>query len=240
MRKLVWGCFTAALAVLGFSLWAFDYATGHPDSWLGRCCYGAHHVAVAEVKTAQATRRTAQVVLSGMQGLMGQAAGAVCGHDQPCPAHAEAAGEECNLEPAVLPGAVVMPEDEEMPAAQPLPPVHDLVGGQPWHGGAEECEEAPMPRAEEEAVKMPLVEEEFGVSCGPQPPASMHGPCPHADHDAVHKEIKGRDFQSGSEECEPLMPKVRPDGGEAPRHPDVDTMEVRPGDLRFRDFTGPF
>jgi hypothetical protein len=36
------------------------------------------------------------------------------------------------------------------------------------------------------------------------------------------------------------VPKLRRDGGEKAKHPDVDTMEIRPSDLWFLDFIGPF
>ncbi|HKI37626.1 MAG TPA: hypothetical protein VKA46_37565, partial [Gemmataceae bacterium] len=66
-------------------------------------------------------------------------------------------------------------------------------------------------------------------------------PCPHhcCPAHTTHK-IEGKGSAGGSEECEPVFPKMQRDGGETPKHPDVDTMEVRPSDLWFLDLTGPF
>ncbi|HZT79192.1 MAG TPA: hypothetical protein VFA26_03155 [Gemmataceae bacterium] len=234
MRKKLWGCaVAAALAALGGGL-AVDYACDHPDSWPGRWLFTARATAVSRVTTLEAAARPAEVVRRGMQVLLGPGTSAACEGAGGCAApKAGAVADECPAAPAVLPGGVVMHEDAGQLPAQPMPPVHDFVGGLPAAGDGEECDEAPMPRAEDDAPKMPRAEESD---------EDCH--CPHASRKADAKPApdttREKMERSGAEECEPVSPKLRRDGGEAPRHPDVDTMEARPSDLRFLDFTGPF
>ncbi len=237
MGKMLWGC-AAALAALGAGYLAWDYACDHPESWLGRGACNAEKVAATQVKTIEASQRTAELAFQGMQGLFGQRTGAPCPDDGQCPAaQAQPALDECPP-PAVLPGAVVMDEDEDVLPEKPMPPVVELSSGQ-------EFEEATMPAVPEDAAKMPRCDED---RCRPQPgkdggtTAVMPG-CRDEDSGSPHfapHPIEGRQFQPGSEESEPVFPKMDWDGGEQPLHPDVDTMEVRPGDLWFLDFTGPF
>jgi hypothetical protein len=239
MRKKLWGCaVAAALAALGGGL-AVDYACDHPDSWLGRCLFTAQDVAVVPVQTLRSATRPAELVLSGMQGLLGRGAGAVCEDAGPCPAP-EAAADECPP-PAVLPGGVAMHEDEGVLPEQPMPPVRDLVGGLPVASGAEDCEDVPMPRVEDDAPRMPRAEDrDEDYSCpekksGPESPGPAVAPA-RKDGDTSPSPAK----HCGGEGCQSVSPKLRRDGGEAPRHPDVDTMEIRPSDLWFLDYTGPF
>lgn len=264
MRKKLWGCAAAAVAAAGVSCLTAYYAWEHPNSWLGRCLFTAHHVATSEAVAVTTPGNVARVAFHGMQGLLGTvapAAAAACEEAGPCGDHAAPAAEDVEvMEPAVLPGVVVIPEDDVLPA-RPLPPVHDLVGALPDLGGAEEGEEFPMPRAEDGAAKMPLVPAEDDDCC--RPAVKKSGPekgdpgvmpgckeadrcpdasgCPHPGGGrCVPRTIKGREGHSGNEECEPVFPKMRRDGGEKPTHPDVDTMEVRPSDLWFLNFMGPF
>jgi hypothetical protein len=208
MRKTLWGCAAAAVAALGAGFLAWDYGCDHPGSWLGRGVVHAEKAAETQVRTMEVGRRSVELAFTGMQGLLGQGTGAPC--QEECKGPAEDAGR---VEPAVLPGAVVMCGDDESEFPQePLPKVHDLsVGG-------EECEPAQMPAVPEEAAKMPPCDDD---GRRPQPTAKPKSP-------------------SGGAEGEPVFPKMDRDGGEAPAHPDVDTMEVRPGDLWFLDFSGPF
>jgi hypothetical protein len=211
MRKTLWGCAAAALAVLGAGLLAWDYACDHPDSWLGRGFHHAEHAAATQVKTMEVGRHTAELALTSMQGLLGQ------GTATPCPDEGQAE-DVCHAEPAVLPGPVVMcGEDDETPR-EPMPPVHDLVGGRP--GVGEECELVKMPPAPEDAAKMPPCDAD---GCRPQ---SKKGTAPEPVMPGCHDE--------------PACPKMDRDGGEKPAHPDVDTTEVRPGELWFIDLTDPF
>lgn len=188
MRKTLWGCAAAAVVALGVGLLAWDYGRDHPGSWLGRGVVHAEKAAATPAKTLQVGRSTAELAFSGMKGLLGP------GTDAPYQEEGKGPNEEvCPVEPAVLPGAVVMcGGDEDGLATEPMPPVHDL-------GAGEECEPAVMPAVPEDAAKMPACEEN-----------------------------------------EPVVPQMDRDGGEKPAHPDVDTMEVRPSDLWFLDFTGPF
>jgi hypothetical protein len=81
-----------------------------------------------------------------------------------------------------------------------------------------------MPAVPEDAAKMPGCDDDC---CRPRPKkdAAPAAPMPGC-----------RD-----EKCEPAWPKMDRDGGTKPPHPDVDTMEVRPGDLLWLfDFTWPF
>jgi len=290
MRKTLWACGAAAVLGAAVNYLVIDYACDHPNSWLGRCFFKAHEAALTQVRAVAATSQAAEFAFHGIQGLFGKGTGAVCEEGDKCPAHPAheepAAGEGCPMKPAVLPGGVVMHEDEGVRPAQPMPPVRDLVGEPRLFGAAEDCEELLMPPVPEDAAKMPRVEksEEAGLrpvtnhSCandgsdgplGPtprdwngdnmqmrgfsgEPSAAMPGckdeethaqscPCPHhcCPAHTTHK-IEGKGSAGGSEECEPVFPKMQRDGGETPKHPDVDTMEVRPSDLWFLDLTGPF
>jgi hypothetical protein len=149
-KKKIWGCaVAAALATLGGGL-AVDYACEHPESWLGRCFTNAQDVAVYQVKAQALTGHTAGLAFEGVRGFLGQGTGAVCDDGAGCAGHeAPAADEGCAMQPAVLPGGVVMHEDPDALPAQPLPPVQDLIGG------SEPTECMPMPRAEDDAAKMP-------------------------------------------------------------------------------------
>jgi hypothetical protein len=189
MRKTLWGCGAAVVVVLGVGFLAWDYGHDHPGSWLGRGVVHAEKAAATQARTMEVGRHTAALAFTGMQGVLGQGTGAPC--QEECQGRTE---EVRPVEPAVLPGAVVMcGDDEDGLPPEPMPPVHDMrVGG-------EECEPAVMPAVPEDAAKMPLCEEN-----------------------------------------EPIVPKMDRDSGEKPAHPDVDTMEVRPGDLLFFDFMGPF
>jgi hypothetical protein len=228
MHKVLWGCAAAAVAAVGVGCLTVDYACDHPDSWLGRCFVAAQRGVAAEAHTLAVTRHTAEIAFRGVPDLLGTAGPVpVCPESERCPAHEPAAVEDAfAMEPAVLPGGIVMHEEEGALPAKPLPPVRELIDGLPAPGGAEESEEAPMPRAEDDTAKMPRVEDDL---C---PPSHEHHGMPHT--------IKGREAPAGNEECEPALPKMRRDGGETPHHPDVDTMEVRPSDLWFFDFTVPF
>lgn len=238
MQKLLWGCAAAALATLGVGYMGWDYATSHPNSWLGRGVINAGKVAATQVKTIETSRHTAELTFKGVQGLLGHTTAAPAQDDCKCPAPVE-----CPMEPAVLPGAVAMQDEEIVRPSQPMPPVHDIVGGNFVVGDGLECEEATMPAVEEEAAKMPPCEEDccrLHPKKDGKPTAVMPG-ChdadtvtPHVDHHSVPQ------VHSDSEESEPVFPKMDRDGGEKPVHPDVDTMEIRPGDLWFLDFTGPF
>jgi len=230
MRKIVWGCTAAAVVAVGVGSLTVDYACDHPNSWMGRCFAYAHDLVIIEAHTLRATRQTADVAFRGVQGLMGTAGpGAVWDKHDTCPAH-DGPPAACPgpMHAAILPGGVIIHEDEgdgALPAAA-MPPVPDLVGGFPVLGGVEECEEAPMPRAEEDAAKMPPVDGDGGRAT---PNAAPMPACPQEVNRPSHR-IEGQ----------PVFPKMQRDGGERPRHPDVDTLEIRPTDLWFFDFIGPF
>jgi hypothetical protein len=199
MRKTLWGCAAVALAALGAGFLAWDYARDHPNSWLGRGVVHAEKTAATQVRTMEAGRHTAEIAFTGVKGLLGP------GTDAPCRGECKGQAEDvCPVEPAVLPGAVVMcGDDEDGQTRDAMPPVHDLtVGG-------EECEPALMPAVPDEAAKMPRCEDD-----GPRPQAPTGG--------------------------EPVFPRMDRDGGEKPAHPDVDPMEIWPGDLLFLDLIGPF
>ncbi len=130
--------------------------------------------------------------------------------EQPAPAE-----DVCPVAPAVLPGAVALHEDGAALAREPMPPVREFAGA------AEECEAA-MPAVPDDAARMPACDDD---GCRPQPkghdaPPAVMPPC--------------------HEESEPTVPNMDGDGGMKPAHPDVDTMEARPGDLHFLDFRVPF
>src|SRR5262245_41072838 len=103
MRKTLWGCAAVALAALGAGFLAWDYACDNPGSWLGREVGDAEKAAATQVKSLEVGRRTAELAFTGIQGLLGQGTGAPCREE--CEGRAE---EVCPVEPAVLPGAVVM------------------------------------------------------------------------------------------------------------------------------------
>jgi hypothetical protein len=261
MRKKVWGCAVAsAVLAVGGGL-AVDYACYHPDSWVGRCFFTAQDVAVAQVRTMQSTQSTAEFAFRGMQGLLGQGSGAACEHEK-YPVSREAMAEaDCHVDPAVLPGSAVVLEDGAVVAAEPMPPVRDIVEGLPAVGSFEESEDVLMPAVEDDSARMPRVDDpasgkhqssqtstnsvgtrpaccEPKCATGQQPsaPAMM----PACDDHPVPHHRKTKEHRAAGEESEPLLPKMRLDGGEKPRHFDIDTLEIRPGDLWFFDFTGPF
>jgi hypothetical protein len=120
------------------------------------------------------------------------------------------AEEECPMPPAVLPGAVVLHLEGDVLPEKPMPPVRE--------GAVEECEEVVMPPAEDGAAKMPRADDD--CCCAAPQCKGRHGHC-------CTPQCKG-------------WPNLQQDGGEKPRHPEVDTMEVRPSDLWFLDLTGPF
>lgn len=206
------------LAAVGVGYLAWDAALHHPDSWLGRGVNNAQKVAASQARTMEMGRRTAELAVTSMKGLLSQK---TVSCKEECPAPEE---DACPVAPAVLPGAVVMREDEVDLPVQAMPPVHEFVVG-------EECEEAAMPAVPEEAVKMPGCEDDC---CRPQPEAV---PAPQAVMPGCGD---GNPVHPMSEESEPVFPKMDYDGGEKPAHPDVDTMEIRPSDLWFLDYTGPF
>jgi hypothetical protein len=213
MRKKVWGCAVAAvIAMLGGGL-AINYACDHPDSWLGRCLFNAPTVAANQFQSLGVTGHAAKLAFQSVQGLLGQGGGVVCPDGDQCPG--PRCPDEVPMEPAVLPGGVAMHEEQGALPAAPMPPVHDFIGGLPAGGGTEESEEGSMPRAEDDAVKMPRVEE--------------------CEEDCCHAGTK-----ANGEKCEPVVPKLKHRFERKPKHPDVDTMEIRPSDLWFLDFTGPF
>jgi hypothetical protein len=236
LRKL-W-CFAATAALVGAGIvhLTANYADKHPNSWPDRCLVSAYHVATFDATTVETTRHTAVFALRGLHGLWGTAGpGAVCEEANRCVAeHEQPAQEAAVCEPAILPGGFIHEEEcDQLPLPRAMPPVPDLVNGQPA-GGAEECEGIPMPRVEDEAAKMPPAE----VESLPLPGHSVcphHGGCP-----CMPSHTKGHQAPGGTEECEPVVPKLRRDGGERAKHPDVDTMEIRPSDLWFLDFIGPF
>jgi hypothetical protein len=239
MRKELWGCAAAALAAAGVSGLVAFYAWEHPDSWLGRCAAAAHRVVRVEAAVVGSAGNPAGLAVRGMQGLVGTVAApqAVREEAAPCPGHVAPPDEELDvMPPAVLPGVVAIPADDVLPA-RPMPAVHDFVGGLPVMCEPEECDEFPMPRAEDDAARMPPVPD-GAAKCDtpPEQPA-----CPHlSGRICVPRTIKGREGHSGNEECEPIFPQLQRDDGEHPKHPEVDTMEVRPSDLWFFDFMGPF
>jgi hypothetical protein len=250
MRKTLWACAASVVVGAVFNILIVEYACDHPNSWLGRCFFTAHRVAVSQVKAVAATSRAAELTFHGMQGLFNKGTGGVCDDGGKCPVHDEPVAEaEPPMEPAVLPGGVVLPEDEAGPPAEPMPPVHDLIGERPLFGGIEDCEEFVMPRAGDDAVPMPFVEE--GPKSESRPATKDHSEAssvmPGCQAEDAHTHRKHHSHKEppkaspgGSEECEPVFPQMQRDGGETPKHPDVDTMEVRPSDLRFFDYTGPF
>jgi hypothetical protein len=218
MRKMLWGCAAAGLAALGVGYLTWEYVCDHPGSWLGRSVRHAERAAATQARSMEVGRRTAEFAFTGMKGLLGQETAAP-GPDEP-----QAPAEDaCPVEPAVLPGAVVMCGEESEFPQEPMAPVHDLVGGRP--GAGQECEEAArMPAVPEDAARMPACDDD-GYR-----PAPKKGAGPAEVMPGCHDE-KG----------EPAWPKMDRDGGTKPANPGADTMEVRPGDLLWLfDITWPF
>ncbi len=211
MRKIWWGCAAAGAAAVGVGCLAVQYACDHPNSWAGHGFTGIQAAVLTEADTLRATRQTAEVALRSAQGFLGTAGPATV-WDKPdsCPV-SESTPAACpgRMHAAILPGSVVI-QDEEADGVLPLqamPAVPDVAAGMPLSGSIEECNEAPMPRVEDEAAKMPA--------------------CPE-DGDGPFSWVKS---------SLPMMPR---DGGERPRQRKADTLEIRPGDLLFLDWIGPF
>jgi hypothetical protein len=242
-KRLLWACVGLVAGVAGVGCWVGDYACAHPDSWLGRCLLATHELALSQGGgvALEVSGKVAESAARGVHHVWHGGPGAACDEGNGCPkADAPPAEEPVEMAPAVLPGGFVHEEEPgDMLPAEPMPPVRDLLGGLPWIGAVEDSEPAAMPPAEEDAPRMPRAEEagcreETGTQPEPVPaPHEEVCPCPP-------RTIKGRPTPGGNEECEPVLPKMQRDGGEKPTHPDVDTMEVRPSDLRFSDLTGPF
>jgi hypothetical protein len=155
MRKKIWSC-AISTAVAGVTCGlALDYAYDHPQSWLGCHLFNAPNVAVLEAKGFVVTSQTAGLTFQGVRGLLGQPTAGV----SDCAPPDTTAAAECPTEPAVLPGAISMHEDAGARPAQPMPPIHDLVGDQAPAGGGEECEPAPMPRAHDDGERMPRADD---------------------------------------------------------------------------------
>ena len=158
------------------------------------------------------------------------------------------------LTPARLPGQIVIAESEESWAARPA--LMPRVFGASLLPGTVEESEAVLAR-------MPLVRDDDPA---PMPPAEAvrellpppgvadaddkvhddhpgHPSCPRFGGrlPVLPKTIKGRDNLSGTEECEPLLPKQR-EGLSPRRTTNVDTAEFRPSDagLNRSDLRGPF
>jgi hypothetical protein len=157
MRKMLWGGAAVAVMALMAAGWAISYAADNPTCWLSRCLAAARLVAAPEVHTARATRHTTQVVLRA-EGLPGNSdAGAPEDERDPCIRQETPGAEEgCPMEPAVLPGSIAMHE-EDAPPAQPMPPVHDVVGALPFLGVIDDVDDVKMPAAEDDLPKMPRV-----------------------------------------------------------------------------------
>ena len=156
MRKMLWGSAAVVVMALMAAGWAISYATDYPASWLGRWLMAARHAAAPEVHTARATRHTTQVALRAQE-MLGADGGAVGDEGGLC-TRPETPGAEdgCPMEPAVLPGSIAMHE-EDAPPAQPMPPVHDVVGALPFLGVIDDVDDVKMPAAEDDLPKMPRV-----------------------------------------------------------------------------------
>jgi hypothetical protein len=216
MRKMLWGAAAVVVVALGVGYQVLEYAHDHPTSWFGRCLVGARHAAASEAHAIRSAERTTEVGLRAVTGLLG--AGGEGG--DPCDAHAAPAADEgCEAEPAVLPGGVVIHEEDGLPA-EPMPPVHDVVGVLPFLG-AEDSEDVPMPRVPDDAPKMPPVPGDDG------PREPRPGTMPRCDRDAAGS--LGAWFFG--------VPRA---GSDPPRPPRVNTLEIRPSDVRSLDPRVPF
>jgi hypothetical protein len=190
MRKLLCGCAVAAAAAVGGTYAAADYTCRHPASWVARAFFVACRLGVAEANVVRAGQATAESGFRGVGGLFaGPAAGCpdgpAClqGHDggeEPAAAPEEAEDGP----PALLPGQIVVRQEEDPPALgafgellplKPLPPVRDLVGATPLPGAAEdsEAEEVAMPRAEDDTLPAMPAADDVDRDCCDAPAKRM-------------------------------------------------------------------
>lgn len=156
MRKMLWGCAAFALvAVLVSGYVAVEYAHCHPTSWVGRCLVPGYPAAAPDVAEEPSTPLTTEAAFRSADAAAGN--GAVYeGGDDGATHEAPAVKAISPMLPAVLPGEVVMHQDDA-PPAQPMPPVRDIVGVLPFLGAADDGEDARMPAVEDDSPKMPPV-----------------------------------------------------------------------------------